>query len=386
MIATTSPPRSVAMVDLAGQYEHIREEIDAALLEVVRSTQFIKGPVVEAFERELAAYVGTAHVVGCANGTDALQIAMMALGLERGDEVVVPAFTYVATAEVIALLGLVPVMVDVDPDTYNVRAEDVEAALTDRTRAVVPVHLFGQSCDMAPLLELARRRDLYVIEDTAQAIGAEYRAGDESVGGMAGTLGTVGTTSFFPSKNLGCYGDGGALFTDDDVLAARLRQVANHGQSRQYYHDVVGVNSRLDALQAAILRVKLPHLDAYNAARRRTADAYDAAFADLDWLRTPRRADYSTHCFHQYTLRVADGRRDALRDHLRARGIAHNVYYPVPLYRQGAFAKTVPAGFHLPVTEQLCAEVISLPMHTELDADTLDYVVEAVRGFGAAAT
>lgn len=373
--------RQVTMVDLAGQYRHIRREVDEALLEVVRSTQFIKGPVVEAFERELAAYVGARHAIGVANGTDALQIAMMALGLERGDEVIVPAFTYVATAEVIALLGLVPVMVDVDPDTFNVDPAAVEAALTPRTRAIVPVHLFGQACDMAPLRTLAEARDLYLVEDTAQAIGADYHG--DGLSGKAGTLSHFGCTSFFPSKNLGCFGDGGALFTDDDALAARARQVANHGQGRQYYHDVVGVNSRLDALQAAVLRVKLPRLDAYNAARRGAADDYDAAFGELPWLQTPRRAPYSTHCFHQYTLRLLDGRRDALREHLRARGVSHNVYYPVPLYRQGAFAKTVPAGFELPHTELLCEQVISLPMHTELDADTLDYVVDAVRSFSA---
>ena len=371
------------MVDLAGQYRHIQADVDRALLEVVRSTHFIKGPVVEAFERELADYNGCAHAIGCANGTDALQIAMMALGLERGDEVIVPAFTYVATAEVIALLGLTPVMVDVDPDTFNLRAGDVEAALTNRTRAVVPVHLFGQTCDMGPLLALAERHGLYVIEDTAQAIGADYHDAHGSVSGKAGTLGTVGATSFFPSKNLGCYGDGGALFTDDDELASRLRQVANHGQGRQYYHDIVGVNSRLDALQAAVLRVKLPHLDAYNTARRGAANYYDAAFDELGWLQTPTRAPYSTHGFHQYTLRVLDGRREELRAHLRARGISHNVYYPVPLYRQGAFAKTVPEGFSLPNTELLCEQVVSLPMHTELDADTLDYVVDAVRSFGS---
>ena len=303
-----------------------------------------------------------------------------ALGLEPGDEVIVPSFTYVATAEVIALLGLVPVMVDVDLETYNLDADAVAAAITPRTRAVVPVHLFGQSVDMAPLLTLAERHGLYVIEDNAQAIGADYTFPDGRTA-KTGTLGDIGCTSFFPSKNLGCYGDGGALFTDDDDLAAKLAQVANHGQSRMYYHDVVGVNSRLDAVQAAVLRVKLARLDGYGDARRAAADAYDAAFAAVTELQAPVRAAYSTHVFHQYTLRVLDGRRDDLREHLNALQISHNVYYPVPLYRQGAFAKTVPAGFSLPNTELLCQQVIALPMHTELSADDIAYVVDGVRSF-----
>ena len=379
-MTTLAPPRPIPMVDLKSQYEGFADEMDAAILEVVRSTGFIKGPRVEAFERELGAYLGARHVIGCANGTDALQIAMMALGLRRGDEVIVPSFTYVATAEVIALLGLVPVMVDVDLATYNLTAELVRAALTERTRAIVPVHLFGQSCDMAPILEIARERDLYVIEDNAQAIGADYTFPD-GTSKKTGTLGHIGCTSFFPSKNLGCYGDGGAIFTDDDELAAKLRRVANHGQDRTYYHDVVGVNSRLDAIQAAVLRVKLPYLDAYGDARRAAADAYDAAFAEVDALVTPSRAPYSTHVFHQYTMRVTDGRRDGLREHLRQRQIAHNVYYPVPLYKQGAFAKTADPDLALPVTEQLCEEVIALPMHTELTRDDIAYVTESVRAF-----
>ena len=369
--------RPIPMVDLRKQYDRIADEIDAAVLDVIRSTAFIKGPVVEAFERELADYLGTRHVVACANGTDALQIAMMALELSPGDEVIVPSFTYVATAEVIALLGLTPVMVDVDPDTFNLTAELVAPAITPRTRAIVPVHLFGQSCDMAPLLVLAKAHHLYVIEDNAQAIGATYTFPDGRTA-KTGTMGHVGCTSFFPSKNLGCYGDGGALCTDDPAIAARLTQIANHGQSRQYYHDVVGVNSRLDAMQAAILRVKLPHLDAYNAARRQAADAYDAAFAKTAGLITPVRAPYSTHVFHQYTLRVTDGSREALREHLREHAIAHNVYYPVPLWEQGAFAKTVPAGFELPITRRLCGEVLSLPMHTELSEGDIAQVTEVV--------
>lgn len=377
---TLATPRAIPMVDLKGQYEAFADEMDAAILEVVRSTGFIKGPKVAAFESELSAYLNAAHVVGCANGTDALQIAMMALGLKRGDEVIVPSFTYVATAEVIALLGLVPVMVDVELATFNMSAEHVSDAITERTRAIVPVHLFGQSCDMAPLLALARSHDLHVIEDNAQAIGADYTFPDGRTV-KTGTIGEIGCTSFFPSKNLGCYGDGGALYTDDETLAANIRRVANHGQDRTYYHDVVGVNSRLDAIQAAVLRVKLPYLDAYGTARRRAADAYDAAFADVNALVTPFRASYSTHVFHQYILRVTDGRRDELRAHLLARQISHNVYYPVPLYRQKAFAKTADADMDLPVTERLCREVIALPMHTELSEEDVAYVAEAVREF-----
>ena len=380
MPAANAPTRQVTMVDLRTQYDRMSEEIDAAVREVIHSTHFIKGPVVQAFEEELGAYLNVGHAIGCANGTDALQIAMMALDLEPGAEVIVPSFTYVATAEVIALLGLTPVMVDVDADTFNLRADLVEAAITDRTRAIVPVHLFGQSTDMAPLLELAERHGLRVIEDNAQAIGAEYTFPDGRVA-KTGAMGDFGCTSFFPSKNLGCYGDGGALFSNDDALAARARQVANHGQSRTYYHDVVGVNSRLDAIQAAILRVKLPRLDGYNAARRTAADTYDEAFSGIDALQTPVRASNSTHVFHQYTLRVLDGSRDRLREHLNDRGVSHNVYYPVPLYRQGAFAKTVPEGFSLPTTELLCAQVVALPMHTEFTDGDLAYVCEAVRSF-----
>ena len=376
--APSAATRSVPMVDLKGQYAHIADKIDRAVLEVIRSTQYIKGPYVQRFEEELASYLACERVIGCANGTDALQIAMMALGLKPGDEVIVPSFTYVATAEVIALLGLTPVMVDVDPDTFNVRAEDVAPAITARTKAIVPVHLFGQSCDMEELLALAKAHKLYVVEDNAQAIGADYTFSDGSTA-KTGTLGDVGCTSFFPSKNLGAYGDGGAMFTNDQPLAAKLARVANHGQDRQYYHDVVGVNSRLDALQAAILSVKLRYLDEYSHARRAAATYYDEAFESIAALQTPVRSNRSTHVFHQYSLRVLDGSRDALRERLREAGIAHNVYYPVPLYRQGAFAKTVPDGFSLPNTELLCAQVLALPMHTELTESDLAYIADVVR-------
>lgn len=367
------------MVDLKTQYEKIREEMDRAISETVASIKFINGPAVKKFQSELEEYLGGGHVVPCANGTDALQVAMMALGLKPGDEVIVPAFTYVATAEVIALLGLTPIMVDVDPDTFNTTAALVEAAITPRTKAVVPVHLFGQSADMEPILEVARRHNLYVIEDNAQAIGADYTFSDGSRR-KTGMMGHVGCTSFFPSKNLGCYGDGGAMMTRDADLAQRLRMVANHGQERLYYHDMVGVNSRLDSIQAAILSVKLPHLDVYNAARQRAAAYYDAAFAGIPQLKTPARQHNSTHVFHQYTLLVREGDRDALRQYLAEQNIPAGVYYPVPLYKQKAFAHYWKGG-ELPVTEMLCRSVISLPMHSELNPAIQDHIIDAIKSF-----
>ncbi len=367
------------MVDLKTQYEKIQAEIDRAVLDVVSSTEYINGPEVRQFQADLEAYLGGGYVIPCANGTDALQIAMMALGLEAGDEVIVPAFTYVATAEVIALLGLTPVMVDVDPDTFNMTTALAEAAITPRTRAIVPVHLFGQSVDMEPLLELARRHNLYVIEDNAQAIGADYTFSDGSRQ-KTGMMGDIGCTSFFPSKNLGCYGDGGAIMTRDAELAKQLRMIANHGQDRQYYHAKVGVNSRLDSIQAAILRVKLPHLDEYCDARRRAADYYDAAFAEIPQLKTPVRQHNSTHVFHQYTLVMLEGDRDALRRHLTELHIPAMIYYPVPLYDQQAFSHYW-AGGKLPVTESLCNSVISLPMHTELTSEIQDIIINAVKSY-----
>lgn len=367
------------MVDLKTQYLRLKPELDAAVLEVLESTRYIGGPKVESFARHLAEYLGVRHVIPCANGTDALQIALMALGLRPGDEVIVPAFTYVATAEVLALLGLRPVMVDVDPHTFNITAEHIERAVTPRTRAIVPVHLFGQSVDMLPVLALAKQHKLFVIEDNAQAIGAAYIF-PNSAREKTGTMGQVGCTSFFPSKNLGCYGDGGAMMTNDDGLADQLRMVANHGQKRLYYHDAVGVNSRLDAIQSVILDLKLRHLDEYNAARVRAADYYDAAFRDVPALQTPVRDPNSTHVFHQYTLQVRHGNRDALQKFLAEKGVPSMIYYPVPLYKQGAYAEYWPGG-ELPVTEKLCNSVISLPMHTELDENTLEFIVENVKSF-----
>lgn len=372
----------IQMVDLRGQYQRIKSEIDQAILDVVASTQYINGPAVAAFGEALEKYLGIRHVIPCANGTDALQIALMALGLQPGDEVIVPAFTYVATAEVIALLGLKPVMVDVDADTFNVTATIVEAAITPRTKAIVPVHLFGQSCDMEPLLAVAQEHGLYVVEDNAQAIGAEYTF-SEGKKMKTSTMGHIGTTSFFPSKNLGCFGDGGAIMTNDDGLAEKMRMIANHGQIKKYYHQVTGVNSRLDTIQAAILKIKLKYLNDYAAARRNAADFYDAAFENKKELQTPVRKNNSTHVFHQYTLRVKNGEREKLQKHLAERGIPSAIYYPVPLYRQQAFAKFAEAGFSLPVTENLCREVLSLPIHTEMSEELMNYIAEGVLSFAA---
>ncbi|MEO0338060.1 MAG: DegT/DnrJ/EryC1/StrS family aminotransferase [Bacteroidota bacterium] len=371
---------NIQMVDLKGQYQKIKAEVDQSLHEVIDSCAFINGPKVKAFKASMESYLDAKYVIPCGNGTDALQIAMMALDMPQGAEVIVPAFTYVATAEVIALLGFKPVMVDVDPDTFNLTAEIVEAAITPDTKAIVPVHLFGQSCDMAPIQAIAEKHNLWVIEDNAQAIGADYTYPDGKVV-KTGLLGHIGGTSFYPSKNLGAYGDGGALYTNDDVLGPKLQIIANHGQVKRYYHDLVGVNSRLDSFQAAILDIKLKHLDEYAAARRQAADYYDQAFAGMeDQLVTPVRAPYSSHVFHQYTLKVKTGNRDELQVYLKEHGVPSMIYYPVPLYKQDAYSHLTNVDA-LPVTEQLCQEVISLPMHTELTEDTLAYIVETVKGF-----
>lgn len=368
----------VPMVDLKKQYQRIQSEIDSEVLSTIASTQFIGGDKVKSFQANLEEYLSVKHVIPCANGTDALQIALMALGLEEGDEVIVPSFTYVATAEVIALLKLKPVMVDVEPKTYNVTAEIIAQAITPKTKAIVPVHLFGQTCDMESIMELAKAHGLYVIEDNAQAIGSEYTF-TNGTKQQAGTIGDIGTTSFFPSKNLGCYGDGGAIFTNSDTLAKQLRMVANHGQSRRYYHDIVGCNSRLDAIQAAVLNVKLQYLNDYSTERRKVADAYDKAFKDVSQLITPYRAKNSTHVFHQYVLRVTEN-RDELMQHLLDKGIGCNIYYPVPLYKQKAFVSYY-SGAEQAVTEKLCKEVFALPIHTEMDEKTLDYIIQTVLEF-----
>lgn len=368
------------MVDLKGQYEKIKTEIDEAVLNVIGSTAFINGPAVAQFQENLEKYLGAKHVIPCANGTDALQIALMALDLKEGDEIIVPSFTYVATAEVIALLKLKPVMVEADENTFNLTAEIFEKAITPNVKAVVPVHLFGQTCDMQPIMEVAEKHNIYVVEDNAQAIGSDYRYADGSTR-KAGTIGHIGTTSFFPAKNLGCYGDGGAIFTNDDALAAKMRMIANHGQSKRYYHDVIGVNSRLDSVQAAILDVKLKYLDDYAKARNSVAEKYDAAFSEIADLQTPVREENSTHVFHQYTLRVKNGKRDELQKHLTEKQVPANIYYPVPLNEQKAFKDFVPEKLDLPITEMLCREVISLPIHTEMDAETQDFIIESVKEF-----
>ena len=366
----------IQMVDLRRQYRKIAAEIETRWAKILADTAFIQGPDVARFASNLADYLGVRHVIPCGNGTDALQAAMMALGLQPGDEVITTDFTFAATAEVIALLRLTPVLVDVSPDTFNIDPAAVERAITPRTRAIVPVHLFGQCAPMREILDLAHRHGLYVIEDACQATGAEYTFPDGRCC-KAGTMGEIGCTSFFPSKNLGCYGDGGALFTQDDRLAGKLRQVVNHGMKVRYRHDEIGCNSRLDTLQAAVLDVKLPHLDAYNAARRRAADFYDRVLSGCEWLKTPVRAPYATHIFHQYTLRLDDAiDRDALQAALKEAGIPAAVYYPVPLHKQKAYRDARYRDGDFPVAEKLCDSVLSLPMHTELDEEQLPYITE----------
>ncbi len=372
--------KKIQMVDLKGQYQKIEKEIDTQVLEVVKSTAYINGPEVKMFQTELEQYLDVKHVIPCANGTDALQVAMMALGLEPGDEVITADFTYVATAEVIALLNLTPVLVDVLPNTFDIDVNAIERAITSKTKAIVPVHLFGQCANMEAINELAKKHNLFVIEDTAQAIGSNYHYSD-GTSQKAGTIGTVGCTSFFPSKNLGCYGDGGAIFTNDDVLASKIRKVANHGQSVQYIHDEVGVNSRLDSIQAAILRIKLRHLDEYNEARNIAAKKYDAAFANHPKIVTPERSQYSNHVFHQYTLKLRDIDRDALRDHLNENSIPCGIYYPIPLHLQKAYLDERYTKGDFPVTEDLCKSVISLPMHTELDDEQIEFITSSVINF-----
>lgn len=370
----------IQMVDLKRQYTKIKSQVDAAIGEVLDSSAFINGGAVQQFSSELQSYLGVKHVIPCANGTDALQIAMMALGLEPGDEVITPSFTFIATAEVIALLQLKPVFVDVDPQTYCLDIAVVEKAITPKTKAIVPVHLYGHVTDMEPLMALAAKYKLYVIEDNAQAIGADYTFADGTKK-KAGTIGHIGCTSFFPSKNLGCYGDGGAIFTNDDDLAAKIRMVANHGQSARYYHDVVGCNSRLDSVQAAVLRIKLPLLDEYITARRAVADAYDAAFAGMPQITTPYRAPYSYHVFHQYTLQLNGADRNELQKYLAEKEVPAMIYYPVPAHRQKMFEHFGGAAFDLPVTDNLTTKVISLPIHTEMDPDQLEYIIQSVKSF-----
>jgi dTDP-4-amino-4,6-dideoxygalactose transaminase len=368
---------NIQMVDLKTQYHFIKEEIDKAVIDCISSTAFINGPAVKEFQVSLELHLGVKHVIPCANGTDSLQIAMMALDLQPGDEVICPAFTYVATAEVIGLLGLIPVMVDVDSNTFNLTALNIEKAITSKTKAIVPVHLYGQSCDMEPIMQLAEKHNLFVIEDNAQAIGADYTFSDGRTA-KTGTIGHIGSTSFFPSKNLGCYGDGGAVFTNDSDLAERMKMVANHGQRKKYVHEIVGCNSRLDTLQAAILLVKLQHLNDYCDARRKVADFYDAAFADHSMIITPFRAPYSHHVFHQYTIMLEGVDRDTVKARLEEKGIPSMIYYPIPLHLQKAYRddRYLPGSF--PITEELCANVLTLPIHTEFDETELAFITTKI--------
>lgn len=369
--------KKIQMVDLQTQYQHIKAEVDKGINEVIESAAFIKGPKVAQFQANLEEYTGAKHVITVGNGTDALQIALMALGLKPGDEVITPTFTFIATAEVVALLGLTPVVVDVDWETMNISIEGIRKAITPKTKAIVPVHLFGQCADMEQIMSIAREYNLYVVEDACQAIGAEYTF-STGVKRQAGTMGHIGCTSFFPSKNLGCYGDGGAIFTNDDELAQKMKAVANHGCFVRYHHDFVGVNSRLDSIQAAILDAKLPHLNEYIAARQRAAAYYDKAFANNAHILIPGREAASTHVYHQYTLRLINVNRDAVREQLAALDIPAMIYYPIPLHLQKAYQdpRYLPGDF--PVAERLAACVLSLPMHTELDEEQLQYITRNV--------
>lgn len=365
--------QGIQMVDLKRQYQQIKTEVDEAILNVLSSTAFINGPEVKSFATELATYLGVKHVIPCANGTDALQIALMALGLQPGDEVITPSFTYIATVEVVALLRLKPVFVDVDADTFTMNIDSVRNAITDKTKAIIPVHLYGQCVDMEPLLALAKEKNIPIIEDNAQAIGGTYTFADGSKK-KTGAMGTIGCTSFFPSKNLGCYGDGGAMFTNDDALAEKLSMIANHGQKVRYYHEMVGCNSRLDSIQAAVLRIKLRKLDEYCDARRSAADFYDNAFLNNPNIVTPFRAAYGLHVFHQYTLQLKNVNRDKVQELLAEKGIPSMIYYPVSSHKQEMLKEFGGADYDLPVTDFLNGCVISLPIHTELSIEELQYI------------
>ena len=372
--------KKIEMVDLKGQYLRIKTEIDSAINEVIENTAFINGKHVETFSENLKTYLGVNYVVPCANGTDALQVALMALNLKTGDEVIVPSFTFIASAEVIGLLGLRPVMVDVDYDNFNVTAKNIEQAITVNTKAIIPVHLFGGAAQMEEIMLLAKKYDLYVVEDNAQALGADYIF-DSGKRQKLGTIGHIGCTSFFPSKNLGCYGDGGAVFTNDETLAKRIKMICNHGSTVKYHHEVLGVNSRLDTLQAAILDVKLKYLNTFNKLRYEAAQRYSYAFKDISGIITPKESTFSTHVYHQYTLKVLDGKRDELKEFLASHGIPAMVYYPIPLHKQEAFLQIAHQSGDMSVAEKLCDEVLSLPMHTELDLSTIAFIISKIMSF-----
>lgn len=371
----------IQMVDLHRQYLRLRPELDLAMQEVIDSCAFINGPQVQRFASHLSSYLDVPSVIPCGNGTDALQIALMALDLKPGDEVIVPAFTYVAAAEVVSLLGLIPVWVDVDEKTFNINPWMIESAISPKTRVIVVVHLFGQCCDMEKIIQIAEQNHLYVVEDNAQSLGAEVLFADGSRR-KAGTIAHIGTTSFFPSKPLACYGDGGAVMTADERLAERIRMIANHGQQQKYHHKIIGCNSRLDTLQAAVLDTKLPHLDAFAEARRQVAERYDEVFGNDPRWQIPVRAPYSTHVYHQYTLQVADGQRDGLQQYLREKGIPSMIYYPLPLHKQAAFYGFSRIGSVLSASEKLVQSVLSLPIHTEMAPEEVDYIIETVCNYG----
>jgi UDP-2-acetamido-2-deoxy-ribo-hexuluronate aminotransferase len=372
--------KKIQMVDLRSQYDKIKDEADAAMQEVIEKSAFINGPQVRLLADELEEYLGCRYVIPCGNGTDALQIAMMALDFKPGDEVIVPAFTYIAAVEVIALLGLKPVFADVDPETFQIDTEKIKALITEKTVAIVPVHLFGQCADMNQILEVARKYGLKVIEDAAQSLGSIYTLS----GGtkcQSGTMGVVGITSFFPTKTLGCFGDGGALFTNDHDLAEKIRMISSHGQKKKYHHHMLGVNSRLDTIQAALLRVKLKHLDEYLQARQQVAEAYDDAFNNIPQIAIPKRSPESTHVFHQYTIRLESGIRENFITHLTSFGIPTMVYYPIPVHLQAAYQNYGYQAGDFPVAEKLCQEVVSLPIHTEMDSDQLNFIIQTIHNF-----
>ena len=372
--------RNILMIDLNGQYEKIKDQIDRSIIKSLESGKFINGPIVKEFSNNLSKYLNVKHVIPCANGTDALQIAFMALGLKPGDEIICPSWTYISTAEAASILGIKPVFCDVDRATFNMTAKNVEKLINKKTKAIVPVHLYGQSCDMEPILKLAKQHNLRVIEDNAQAVGCKYAFPNGEIK-YTGTMGDIGTTSFYPTKNLGAYGDGGAIFTSDDKLAKKIKIIANHGQSKQYQHKTIGCNSRLDSIQAEILNIKLKYLDKYNKARNQMAENYNKAFSSVEQLHIPALNKNSTHVYHQYTLRVHPLYRDPLRWYLKGKGIDNRIYYPIPLHKQKVFSKIVDSTYNLPSTNLLSATCLSLPIHTEIENSSQDYIIEQVLNF-----
>lgn len=374
--------KEIKMVDLYNQYLEIKQDIDVAIQSVIQKTSFVKGAEVFAFENELAAYLSVNHVVSCGNGTDALQIALMSLDLKPGDEVITTTFTFIATAEVIALLHLKPVLVDIDPNTFLIRTEDIESKITKRTKAIIPVHLFGQCADMEYIMQIARKYNLYVVEDVAQALGSDYYFCNGTKT-KAGTIGDIGCTSFFPSKNLGCFGDGGALYTNNELLAKKIRSIANHGMTQRYYHDHIGVNSRLDSLQAAILSVKLKKLDQYHQKRQEAAAFYDKALSNVNWIQIPQRVKHSNHIFHQYSIVVKNNCRDELKKYLESHKIPSMIYYPVPIHRQRAYLHYLFNTEDFPIADYIAQHILSLPMHTEMTNEQLSYICETIKKFSS---